>query len=95
MDQIQHPQATDEFRAIADPSRRAILELIREAPRTVNEIAAHFPVTRPAISQHLAVLRSAGLVTVQQAGTRRSYGAEPKGLETLRHFVELFTIHDH
>lgn len=88
MDQIQHPRATDGFRAIADPTRRAILELIREAPRTVNEIAGHFPVTRPAISQHLAVLRSAGLVTVQQTGTRREYQTEPEGLSDLRDYIE-------
>lgn len=78
------------FRALAEPRRRSILELLREGERTVGEIAAGFDVTRSAISQHLGVLSDAGLVSVRDAGTRRLYRARPEGLEDLRAFVEQF-----
>jgi DNA-binding transcriptional ArsR family regulator len=78
------------LQAIADPRRREILELVRAVERSSGEIAAHFDVTRPAISQHLQVLVSAGLVTLRKDGTRRLYQARPEGLAELREFLESF-----
>jgi DNA-binding transcriptional ArsR family regulator len=78
------------LRAIADPRRRRILTLIRDGELSAGEIAAHFDVTRPAVSQHLAVLREAGLVTERREGTRRLYRARPEGLAELRSFLEGF-----
>jgi DNA-binding transcriptional ArsR family regulator len=78
------------LRAIADPRRREILALIRERELPAGEIAARFDVTRPAISQHLAVLREAGLVTERRAGTRRLYRARPSGAAELRAWLEDF-----
>ncbi len=74
--------------AIAEPTRREILRLVRDDERTVNEIAEHFSVTRPAISQHLAVLRDAELVTVRRDGRRRFYRARPEGLADLRTWLD-------
>ena len=76
--------------ALADPTRRAILEILAEKPRPVGEVAARLPITRPAVSQHLRVLREAGLVRDQQRGTRRIYRVEPQGLSELRAYVERF-----
>jgi DNA-binding transcriptional ArsR family regulator len=76
--------------AIAEPRRRAILGLIAASELSAGEIAGHFDVTRPAISQHLAVLRAAGLVTERRAGTRRYYRARPEGLKGLREWLETF-----
>ena len=75
------------LRAIAEPNRRAILRLVAADEMAVGQIAAHFEVTRPAISQHLAVLREAGLVTERTAGTRHLYRARPEGLADLREFL--------
>ena len=77
-------------RAIAEPRRREILRLVRDDELTAGAIAAHFEVTRPAISQHLKVLREAGLVSERRQGTRRLYRARPEGLAELRAFVEAF-----
>ena len=77
-------------RAISEPRRRRILELVRDAELTAGEIAAEFEVTRPAISQHLTVLKEAGLVVERREGTRRLYRARPEGLSGLREFVERF-----
>ena len=66
--------------ALADPTRRAVLEQLREGPQAVGEIAAHLPVSRPAVSQHLKVLKGAGLVTDRAEGTRRLYAVSPDGL---------------
>jgi len=76
--------------ALVEPRRRAILCLINAEERSAGEIAAHFAVTRPAISQHLQVLSEAGLVTVRSQGTRRYYHARPEGLAELRHFLDGF-----
>ena len=76
--------------AIAEPHRRAILGLIATSELSAGEIAGHFDVTRPVISQHLAVLRSAGLVTERRAGTRRYYRARPDGLTGLREWLDTF-----
>ena len=81
-------QATDEaLRAIAEPRRRAILRLVADDELAAGEIAAAFDVTRTAISQHLTVLKNAGLLTERREGTRRLYRARPEGLEGLREFL--------
>lgn len=77
-------------RAIADPRRREILRLVRDGELAAGEIASHFEVTRPAISQHLTILKEAGLVSERRDGTKRLYRAKPEGLGELRTFVESF-----
>jgi len=76
--------------ALGDPTRRAILHRLREGPKPVVEIAKGLPVTRPAVSQHLRVLKEAGLVIDRAEGTRRLYAVDPNGLFALRAFLELF-----
>ena len=77
--------------ALADPRRQAILRLVRDRERPSGEIAAHFPeVTGPAISQHLRVLREAGLLAERRDGTRRLYRARPEGLRELRRWLRDF-----
>jgi DNA-binding transcriptional ArsR family regulator len=78
------------LKAIAEPRRREILRLVWDAERSAGEIAAHFDVTRPAISQHLRVLKEADLVVERKEGTRRFYRARPEALEELREFLEGF-----
>lgn len=78
------------FKAIAEPRRRAILSLIRDRERTAGEIAAQFDVTRPAISQHLTVLKGAGLVSERRHGAQRLYKARVEGMEDVRAFFEEF-----
>jgi len=78
------------LKAIAEPRRRAILSLVREGELSAGEIASHFEVTRPAVSQHLNVLKEAGLVTERRNGTRRFYRARPEGLVELRDFLDGF-----
>jgi DNA-binding transcriptional ArsR family regulator len=76
--------------ALADRTRRQVLELVAARPRSVGEIAAELPVSRPAVSQHLKVLLDAGLVTVTAAGTRRLYALDRSGLAPLRNYLEQF-----
>jgi DNA-binding transcriptional ArsR family regulator len=76
--------------ALGDPTRRAIFERLRGGPRSVGELAAALPVSRPAVSQHLRVLKEAGLVTERRNGTRRFYRIEPDGLVELRKYIESF-----
>jgi DNA-binding transcriptional ArsR family regulator len=76
--------------ALVEPRRRQILALIRDEERTAGAIAAQFDVTRPAISQHLAVLRASGLVTERREGTRRWYRARPEGTAELRAWLDTF-----
>ncbi len=76
--------------ALADPTRRNILESLRAAPRTVGELAADQPVSRPAVSQHLKVLEGAGLVRVEPRGNRRLYSVRRDGLDELRRYLESF-----
>jgi DNA-binding transcriptional ArsR family regulator len=76
--------------ALGDPTRRAIFELLGDGPRSVGEIAAELPVSRPAVSQHLKVLRTAGLVTQQAAGTRRMYRIDPDGVGEVRAYFDRF-----
>jgi DNA-binding transcriptional ArsR family regulator len=78
------------IQALAEPRRREILELIRDGELTAGEIASGFDVSRPAISQHLGVLKEAGLVSERREGTRRFYRARPEGLRELREFLEGF-----
>jgi len=76
--------------AISEPRRREILRLVRDRELAAGEIAARFDVTRPAISQHLTVLKNAGLVSERREGTRRLYRARPEGLGELRSFLDGF-----
>jgi DNA-binding transcriptional ArsR family regulator len=76
------------LKAIAVPRRRQILTLVRDEELSAGEIASHFDVTRPAVSQHLNVLKEAGLVSERRNGTRRLYRARPEGLAELRAFLE-------
>jgi DNA-binding transcriptional ArsR family regulator len=76
--------------ALADPTRRRVLEGLRAGPRSVGEIARDLPVTQPAVSQHLRVLREAGLVTERRQGTRRLYRVDLDGLSTLRRYLDGF-----
>jgi DNA-binding transcriptional ArsR family regulator len=76
------------FAALGEPRRRAILLLVREEPRSVNEIASHFDITQQAVSQHLQVLREAGLVAVRPQGQRRLYAVRPEGLASVREFLD-------
>jgi DNA-binding transcriptional ArsR family regulator len=78
------------LKAIVAPRRRHILALVRDEELTAGEIASHFEVTRPAISQHLNVLKEAGLVNERRNGTRRLYRARPEGLTELKEFLEDF-----
>jgi len=78
------------LKAIAAPARRRILKLVREGELSAGEIAAHFDVTRPAVSQHLNVLKEAGLVSERRNGTRRLYRARPEGLVPVKDFLEEF-----
>jgi DNA-binding transcriptional ArsR family regulator len=77
-------------RAIAEPRRREILTLVRDAEMSAGEIASRFDVTRPAVSQHLAVLREAGLLSERRDGTRRLYRMQPEALAGLRDFLDRF-----
>ncbi len=78
------------FAALHDPTRRAVLERLRNGPRPVGEIARGLPVTRPAVSQHLKVLKEAGLVDDRSEGTRRIYQIDPKGLGAMRAWLDQF-----
>ena len=76
--------------ALGDPTRRAIVERLQEGPRAVGELASGLPVSRPAVSQHLRVLKEAGLVTERQEGTRRLYRLDPAGLAEVRSYFDRF-----
>ena len=78
------------LQALGDPRRREILDLVRRRELPAGEIASRFDVTRPAISQHLSVLKAAGLVSETRDGTRRLYRARPEGLEELRAYLDGF-----
>ena len=85
METYQHSLVLD---ALGDPTRRAILELLRDGSKPVVELADALPVSRPAVSQHLRVLKQAGLVADTAAGRRRLYAVHPAGLEALRTYLE-------
>lgn len=76
--------------ALGDPTRRTIFELVAEQPRAVGEIAREMPVSRPSVSQHLKVLKEAGLVTDRAEGTRRIYTADPEALAELRDYLDRY-----
>jgi len=76
--------------ALGDPTRRAIFERLAERPRAVGELAVELPVSRPAVSQHLKVLKDAGLVLDRPAGTRRIYQVDPAGVRALRAYLDQF-----
>jgi DNA-binding transcriptional ArsR family regulator len=78
------------FTALADPTRRAVFERLRRGARPVGEIARELPVSRPAVSQHLRVLKEAGLVHERRDGTRRYYGVNGDGLAELRSYLDGF-----
>jgi DNA-binding transcriptional ArsR family regulator len=78
------------LRAIAEPNRRRILRLVLDDELSAGEIASHFDVTRPAVSQHLNVLKEAGLVSERRDGTKRLYRAHPDGLAELKAFLDDF-----
>lgn len=80
----------DAWSALADPTRRTILELVAARPRAVGELAGLVPVTRPAVSQHLKLLKTVGLVADRAEGTRRIYRADPAGLASLRAQLDRF-----
>ena len=78
------------LRALSDPGRRRILTLVRDEEHSAGEIAAEFTVSWPTVSQHLRVLKEAGLVTERREGTRRFYRARPEGLDVVRAFLDEF-----
>jgi DNA-binding transcriptional ArsR family regulator len=80
----------DGLAALGDPTRRAIFERLADGPRAVRELADELPVSRPAVSQHLKVLKNAGLVVDQAAGNRRLYSVDPEGLAALRAYMDQF-----
>ncbi|BCH29968.1 transcriptional regulator [Mesorhizobium sp. L-8-10] len=80
----------DAFVAISDPNRRFLLEELRRGPKTVNELAAGLPVSRPAVSQHLKVLLDAGLVSARPEGTRRVYAISTEGFLRLNIWLDQF-----
>ena len=78
------------FVALADPTRRQVFERLAHRKRSVGELAAGLPVSRPAVSQHLKVLKQAGLVADEQDGARRVYRIDPRGLEMMRNYLDRF-----
>jgi DNA-binding transcriptional ArsR family regulator len=81
---------SDGLTALGDPTRRAIFERLADAPCAVGELARELPVSRPAVSQHLKVLKDAGLVIDRRAGTRRIYQLDPNGVSELRAYFDQF-----
>jgi DNA-binding transcriptional ArsR family regulator len=78
------------FTALADPTRRAIFERLARGPTSVGELAGELPVSRPAVSQHLKVLKEAGLVIDRRSGTRRIYQLDPDGVGAVRAYLDRF-----
>ena len=76
------------FVALSDPTRRVLFERLALRSMSVGDLAKGIPVTRPAVSQHLKVLKDAGLVTVHNEGTKRIYGVDPKGVEAMRSYLD-------
>src|SRR5437764_15413132 len=81
---------SDGLTALGDPTRRAIFERLADRPMAVGELANELPVSRPAVSQHLKVLKDAGLVVDRQAGNRRIYRVDPDGVGALRAYLDRF-----
>jgi DNA-binding transcriptional ArsR family regulator len=87
---MAYEQTSRVLTALADPSRRKIFEQLAKQPRSVGEIARRLPISRPAVSQHLQVLKEAGLVADRAEGTRRVYQIDPKGLGPVRAWLDQF-----
>jgi DNA-binding transcriptional ArsR family regulator len=85
-----YQNGTNGFAALADPTRRAIFERLGRGASAVGELADEFPVSRPAVSQHLKVLKEAGLVTDERDGNRRVYRVDPGGVEQMRAYFDTF-----
>ena len=83
-------QRGEAWSALGDPSRRSIIECLAERPRAVGELAAALPISRPAVSQHLKVLKNAGLVSERVAGTRRIYRLDPAGVAAMRDQLDTY-----
>jgi DNA-binding transcriptional ArsR family regulator len=81
-------QATDPFYALGDPNRRAIVELLRGGDSSVQELADRLPISRPAVSRHLRLLKQAGLVSDRPEGTRRLYRLQDQGVAEVRAYIE-------
>lgn len=79
--------------ALGDPTRQAIFERLADGPRAVGDLASEFPVSRPAVSQHLKVLKDAGLILDHRSGKRRVYQLDPDGLAALRGYIDHFWSH--
>jgi len=84
------PYQSDGLTALGDPTRRAIFERLADRPSAVGELARELPVSRPAVSQHLKVLKDAGLVIDRRAGNRRIYRLDPDGVGELRAYLDRF-----
>ncbi len=82
--------ASQRFAALGDPTRRAIFERLGDRPSAVGELARELPISRPAVSQHLKVLKEAGLVSDRRAGNRRIYRLDPNGVGELRAYLDRF-----
>lgn len=80
----------DGFAALADPTRRRVFEQLAKKALSVGELAARLPVSRPAVSQHLRVLKEAGLVMDEPDGTRRVYRVDPRGIEAMKTYLDRF-----
>jgi DNA-binding transcriptional ArsR family regulator len=87
---MSYQSIADALSALGDPTRRTIFERLGERPRAVGELARELPVSRPAVSQHLKVLRDAGLVIGRRVGTRRIYQLDPDGLRALQAYLARF-----
>jgi DNA-binding transcriptional ArsR family regulator len=87
---VRTASATAVLDALGDPTRRRVLEMLRDGERAVSELAGALPVSRPAVSQHLRVLKGAGLVRDRAEGTRRLYSIDAAGLAALRTYLEMF-----
>jgi DNA-binding transcriptional ArsR family regulator len=80
--------ASRALQALGDPTRREIFERLAKCPLAVTDLASQLPVSRPAVSQHLKLLKDAGLLLVRQDGTRRLYKVDPKGVEMMRRYLD-------
>jgi DNA-binding transcriptional ArsR family regulator len=83
-----HPLSGDPFGALGDPNRRAIVELLAAGDRSVSELAGELPISRPAVSRHLRLLKEAGLVADRAEGTRRLYRLDDEGIAAVREYLE-------
>ena len=86
----KHYTATESLAALGDPTRRAIFERVAARPSAVGDLARGLPVSRPAVSQHLKVLKEAGLVTETPEGTRRIYRLDPRGITAMRDWLDQY-----